>query len=207
MAPLPFLHVLALLSVCVAAKGPRDSGLIRMLGPQGVNLVRLGALNKPAPQLAKARADYGANQEVLDPKITERTYDFRAQWFEQPLDHFDEGNGHRWHQRFWVNSRHYKPGTNAPVIVLDGGETSGEVGFRFIVTGWELMGHRTVYRSWTLGLLRFWRRRLVGLVLFSNIGITVSLYLLGDLVRFLPRSLAGESIPVSNFSTDSLRFA
>ena len=54
-------------------------------------------------------------------------YDFRAEWFQQPLDHFNKTSKHTFHQRYWVNSRHYKPRKGAPVIVLDGGETSGEV--------------------------------------------------------------------------------
>ncbi len=56
-----------------------------------------------------------------------KKYNFRAQWFQQPLDHFDKASKHTFHQRYWVNSRHYKPRKGAPVIVLDGGETSGEV--------------------------------------------------------------------------------
>jgi hypothetical protein len=47
----------------------------------------------------------------------------------QPLDHFDKADeGHTWKQRYWVNKRHYMPGMRGvPVVVLDGGETSGEV--------------------------------------------------------------------------------
>lgn len=53
--------------------------------------------------------------------------EFEPQWFEQPLDHFDKSNTHTFQQRYWVNKRHYQPRVGAPVIVLDGGETSGEV--------------------------------------------------------------------------------
>ena len=94
-------------------------------------------------------------------------YDFRAEWFQQPLDHFDKTSKHTFHQRYWVNSRHYKPRKGAPVIVLDGGETSGEVSlnaihvqlpescalqdrFPFLDTGIvEILAHATGGRSGT----------------------------------------------------------
>lgn len=59
--------------------------------------------------------------------------EFREQWFEQPLDHFAENDHHTFKQRYWVNKRHYKKG--GPVIVLDGGETSGEDRLPFLDTG------------------------------------------------------------------------
>jgi hypothetical protein len=52
--------------------------------------------------------------------------------FTQPLDHFKE-TGFTWNQRFFVNSRHYKPG--GPVIVLDGGETSVTDRLPYLDTG------------------------------------------------------------------------
>ncbi|KAI0245081.1 hypothetical protein BJV78DRAFT_1357038 [Lactifluus subvellereus] len=42
---------------------------------------------------------------------------------------------HSVQQRFWVNTRHYKPRPGAPVIVIDGGETSGEDRLPFLDTG------------------------------------------------------------------------
>lgn len=56
----------------------------------------------------------------------ERYEEFEEKWFVQPLDHFSlSQHADTWfEQRYWVNSRHYKAG--GPVIVLDGGETSGE---------------------------------------------------------------------------------
>ena len=62
------------------------------------------------------------------------TEEFPEQWFTQPLDHFTEGSP-TFKQRFWVNKRHYVPGTNGPVIVIDGGETSGEDRLPFLDTG------------------------------------------------------------------------
>jgi hypothetical protein len=50
------------------------------------------------------------------------------------LDHFSN-SPETFSQRFWVNTRHYRPGTGGPVIVLDGGETSGEDRLPFLDTG------------------------------------------------------------------------
>jgi len=60
--------------------------------------------------------------------------EFPEQWFTQPVDHFAEDSP-TFGQRYWVNKRHYVPGTNAPVIVIDGGETSGEDRIPFLDTG------------------------------------------------------------------------
>ena len=59
---------------------------------------------------------------------------FRAQTFTQPLDHFRTTTDATFQQRFWVNARHYKPRPGAPVIVIDGGETSGENQLPFLDT-------------------------------------------------------------------------
>ncbi|KAH9057717.1 peptidase S28 [Lactarius vividus] len=63
------------------------------------------------------------------------TLKFRAQTFTQPLDHFYNTTDATFPQRFWVNARHYKPRPGAPVIVIDGGETSGEDRLPFLDTG------------------------------------------------------------------------
>ncbi|TEB20680.1 peptidase S28 [Coprinellus micaceus] len=162
----------ALLAVCatVTANNARSADLIRLLGPQGVNLVRLDSLATPRPFL-KDSSEFGV-QEVLSKGDGKRTYDFRAEWFQQPLDHFDDNSSHVWHQRFWVNSKYYKPGTNAPVIVIDGGETSGEDRLPFLDTGIAAILARAT----------------------GGIGVV------------LEHRYYGESIPVSNFSTDSLRW-
>jgi hypothetical protein len=99
------------------------------LGPQGVNLWRLDFDPRGSAQLPASRGDtlQTSFKNGLGTETVTKKYDFRAQWFEQPLDHFDKTSKHRFHQRYWVNSRHYKPREGAPVIVLDGGETSGEV--------------------------------------------------------------------------------
>ena len=66
--------------------------------------------------------------------ISDAVREFPAQWFTQPVDHFSPDSP-TFGQRYWVNKRHYVPGTNAPVIVIDGGETSGEDRIAFLDTG------------------------------------------------------------------------
>ena len=97
-----------------------------------------------------------------------RYWEFPEQWFEQPLDHFSN-DPHSFKQRYWVNKRHYKKG--GPVIVLDGGETSGEDRLPFLDTG------------------------IVEILTKATNGLGV----------VLEHRYYGESIPVANFSTDSLR--
>ena len=126
---------------------PSNQHIISALGPQGVNLVRLRTSESArASQSGSSgrvstgfelqdgdRAATGEQQRPFAPPPETTTGDnpntpeFRAQWFRQPLDHFDEKSKRFFHQRYWVNTRHYKPRKGAPVIVLDGGETSGEV--------------------------------------------------------------------------------
>ncbi|KAL1702481.1 serine carboxypeptidase S28-domain-containing protein [Schizophyllum commune] len=169
--PLAFL-ALALLSGITAA---HDAGLISALGPQGVNLVRLNARNAHWEALADAsysaqdsRQQAYTSQEPLNQAYEE----FPAQWFEQPLDHFNNETGDTFGQRYWVNKRHYVPGTNAPVIVLDGGETSGEDRLPFLDTGIvEILTRAT-----------------------GGVGVV------------LEHRYYGETKPVQNLTTDSLRF-
>ena len=72
---------------------------------------------------------------IQDPEFNEPTVEeFPEQWFTQPVDHFSMDSP-TFEQRYWVNKRHYVPGTNAPVIVIDGGETSGEDRLPFLDTG------------------------------------------------------------------------
>ena len=96
------------------------------LGPQGVNLWKLDhskLFHALLIQDTQSQIPLNLEDKDKDP----RKSNFRAQWFQQPLDHFDNKSQHMFHQRYWVNTRHYKPRKGAPVIVLDGGETSGEV--------------------------------------------------------------------------------
>ncbi|TFK23063.1 peptidase S28 [Coprinopsis marcescibilis] len=167
MTLLSLLYFTPLLAGIVNA----ERNIVHLLGPQGVNLWRLNKLDDvQGPRLSK-EADFGA-QEPIYKAQDDRTYDFRPEWFQQPLDHFDKSSNHIFHQRFWVNSRHYKPGTNAPVIVIDGGETSGEDRLPFLDTGIaDILAKAT-----------------------GGIGVV------------LEHRYYGASIPVANFSTDSLRW-
>ncbi|KAF4577249.1 hypothetical protein EYR36_005236 [Pleurotus pulmonarius] len=100
--------------------------LVRVLGPQAVNLWRLDAEAK-AKTLENAALRVQDSNESLNSLA-----EFPVQVFEQSLDHFGGVNG-TFNQRYWVNSRHYTSG--GPVIVLDGGETSGEDRLQFLDTG------------------------------------------------------------------------
>ena len=88
--------------------------------------------------------------------------------FTQPLDHFTD-TGLTFNQRYWVSDRHYKPG--GPVIVLDGGETSGAGRLVYMDTG------------------------IVDILTNATNGLGV----------VLEHRYYGDSIPVQNFTTDSMR--
>lgn len=119
------------------------SDQLRVLGPQAVNFwklqnARARSQNQVQGSLLVQEHDYAQVQmqdrsnanDDLKPKFAEH-------WFYQPLDHFP-GDGQAtetWGQRYWINTRHYVPGQNAPVIVIDGGETSGEDRLGFLDTG------------------------------------------------------------------------
>ena len=103
----------------------RTSHRLHISGPQAVNLWRIDArqqdLSLVSHDSSQATFDLSSKTDKKKP------FDFYDQWFEQPLDHFDKQSKHTFRQRYWVNKRHYKARRGAPVIVLDGGETSGEV--------------------------------------------------------------------------------
>lgn len=81
-------------------------------GPQSVNFWKLDKKQQAAR----------SGLIVQDTNFAVQDSEFPEQWFTQPVDHFDKGST-TFGQRYWVNSRHYTPGSNGPVIVLDGGET------------------------------------------------------------------------------------
>ncbi|KAI0354883.1 peptidase S28 [Trametes cingulata] len=143
--------VLALLTALLAAERAVCGGIdqVRLLGPQAVNLWRLEAARD-----SEAKARDGAGLLVQDGEASYYNYDidneadeenenslerkFPAHWFTQPLDHFDLDNtsaGTTFQQRYWLNTRNYRPRADAPVIVLDGGETSGVDRLPFLDTG------------------------------------------------------------------------
>ncbi|GLB38681.1 putative peptidase S28 [Lyophyllum shimeji] len=138
------------------------------LRPQGVNLWRLEKI-----QAAKvSKGSLSSDLPGLDGAqgVLSRT-EFPARWFEQPLDHFSN-TGHTFQQRYWVNDRHYNTTVGGPVIVLDGGETSGEDRLPFLDTGIvEILAKAT-----------------------GGVGVV------------LEHRYYGSSVPVNNFTTDSLRW-
>lgn len=137
LLPLLLLSFTSFVTSKAPAANPR---LLQVLGPQAVNLWRLDQ-QEAHEQVASRRdlphrkgltvqdgwqpteAEYLEVQQARDASATE----FEPQWFEQPLDHFDKSNTHTFKQRYWVSKRHYQARVGAPVFVLDGGETSGEV--------------------------------------------------------------------------------
>lgn len=108
---------------------------IQQLGAQGVNLWKLGNVRS-----SETGATYpGAASNLVVQQPGEFIFDselagFRGYWFRQPLDHFSNSS-RTFRQRYWINARHYVPHSGGPVIVLDGGETSGEDRIPFLDTG------------------------------------------------------------------------
>ncbi|KAF3920980.1 hypothetical protein ABW20_dc0103123 [Dactylellina cionopaga] len=83
-------------------------------------------------------------EEALRIKLEERdgspdtTVDINAivydqKWFPQKVDHFTPSDNNTFQQRYWISTHFYKPG--GPVIVLEGGETSGAGRIAYMQTG------------------------------------------------------------------------
>ncbi|CCM03509.1 uncharacterized protein FIBRA_05643 [Fibroporia radiculosa] len=152
----------------VACRLNVDSHALHLLGPQGVNLWKLNALATTDARTARHPHALVVQQPL---QSLDEPSEFPAHWFTQPLDHFSK-TPHTFNQRYWINTRHYKPGSNAPVIVLDGGETSGEDRIPFLDTGIvEILAKAT-----------------------GGVGVV------------LEHRYYGESVPVANLTTDSLRW-
>lgn len=103
-------------------------------GPQAINF-------KLLERQARQKKSHSARFTVQDsPRpngvlaATNASDGFPEEWFTQPLDHFSQDSP-TFKQRFWVNKRHYVPGANGPVIVIDAGEISGEDRLPFLDTG------------------------------------------------------------------------
>lgn len=158
-------------------------------GGQTVNLWRLEKLREEKEQ--SSPFELFVNQQFLSKPTLSVKEEFPEQWFEQPLDHFSDAP-HTFNQRYWVNKRHYKKG--GPVIVLDGGETSGEDRIPFLDTGIvEILAKATD------GLGVVLEHRYYGASTF-----TTSLSYKGLSNWMLVTK--GDSIAVANLSTDSLRY-
>ena len=121
-----FLHLCGLISLSLQAAAFAHS-------PQTVNRKLLERQGQPK-NLLFVRFTIQDSPPSGPVAATNATEEFPAQWFTQPLDHFSQGSP-TFKQRFWVNKRHYVPGSNGPVIVIDGGETSGEDRLPFLDTG------------------------------------------------------------------------
>ncbi|KAG6830564.1 hypothetical protein H0H92_016015 [Tricholoma furcatifolium] len=162
------------LCVAHAASNPNPFR-VDVLGPQGINLWRLDKARGASAKIAKELSfvvqenEAGLNRANANANAIS---DFEARWFEQPLDHFAKESNQTFLQRYWVNDRHYVPGSGAPVIVLDGGETSGEDRLTFLDTG------------------------IVEILTKATGGVGV----------VLEHRYYGDSMPVNNLTTDSLRW-
>lgn len=126
--------VLAAASLASVSAAFPDSSSFRAFGPQGINLWKLDAAREKHSQ--KLLVDHSLDSQTSGqlPLSAAPNQEFPEHYFTQPLDHFSNSS-HTFDQRYWIQTRHYKPGTDAPVIVLDGGETSGENRIPFLDTG------------------------------------------------------------------------
>ncbi|KAH9936342.1 serine carboxypeptidase S28-domain-containing protein [Fomitopsis serialis] len=163
--------VLAAASLASVSAAFPDSSSFRAFGPQGINLWKLDVAREKHSQ--KLLVDHSIDSQTSGqlPLSAAPNQEFPEHYFTQPLDHFSNSS-HTFGQRYWINTRHYKPGTAAPVIVLDGGETSGEDRIPFLDTGIvEILARAT-----------------------GGVGVV------------LEHRYYGNSVPVENFTTDSLRW-
>ena len=103
-----------------------DGNLVQVLGPQSVNLWKLGKQQNSQDTFVVQDAT----------QVHMEAQHFHTRWFKQPLDHFSNSS-ETFMQRYWINDRHYNPdsGKPVPVIVIDGGETSGADRLPFLDTG------------------------------------------------------------------------
>ncbi|KAF9449110.1 peptidase S28 [Macrolepiota fuliginosa MF-IS2] len=176
MALPPAIVVFLLLLPLVGLVDAVSNGY-RVLDPQAVNIWRLQRLVEEyqigrhfwdANLVAQTNNDPG----MLPVVVEERWGDLKLGWFEQPLDHFDASNPHRFQQRYWVNTRHYSPREGAPIIILDGGAMDAMETLSILDTG------------------------IADILARETGGISV----------LLEHRYYGASIPVANFTTDSLRW-
>lgn len=138
-ALLPFIIVLVAASGGNALDSHSSGSGLYNRDAQGVNFWKLHRAASTAStvkqQQQHAAQGWTAVSQIPLAAAAGPTVEFRPETFTQPLDHFYNSTDATFPQRFWVNSRHYKPRPGAPVIVIDGGETSGEDRLPFLDTG------------------------------------------------------------------------
>jgi hypothetical protein len=100
---------------------------------QGVNFWKLR--QRTAGTVTNPKQGHSGVRAPQSPLAVAIPSNFSVQTFTQPLDHFYNTTDATFQQRFWVNAQHYKPRPGAPVIVIDGGETSGSDRLPFLDTG------------------------------------------------------------------------
>ena len=142
---LPCNGVLLPLIIVLAATGtdsaldPHSPGILHNRGAQWVNFWKLHHAASTASTSRQQRQEHATQAWTGVSRIplaaAAAVPEFPAETFTQPLDHFHNSTDATFPQRFWVNSRHYKPRPGAPVIVIDGGETNGEDRLPFLDTG------------------------------------------------------------------------
>ncbi|KAJ7080507.1 serine carboxypeptidase S28-domain-containing protein [Mycena epipterygia] len=123
---------LPILLLCLSVSATSRLDELRLLGAQGVNLWKL---EKAAAASAASPKFFVQDGSGFGQDVEEDIAGFKAQWFRQPVDHFSKTDNATYLQRYWVNTRHYKADEGGPVIVLDGGETSGVNRIPFLDTG------------------------------------------------------------------------
>jgi hypothetical protein len=113
-------------------------GFLHNRDAQAVNfwkLHRAASMARTSKQQQQYATQVGTGVSQIQLAAAAAVPEFHVETFTQPLDHFYNSTDATFPQRFWVNSRHYKPRPGAPVIVIDGGETNGEDRLPFLDTG------------------------------------------------------------------------
>lgn len=170
-----FASSFALFSCVFAVANAANSKL--RFGPQSINLWRLDARERvllaahPAVSPLVLQDTSNIDLSASPTASSQKPVEFPERYFIQPIDHHNHTAG-TFGQRYWVNTRHYISGSGGPVIVLDGGETSGEERIPFLDTG------------------------IIDMLAKATGGVGV----------VLEHRYYGKSIPVSDFSTDNLRW-
>lgn len=146
MTPLtPFLISLPLLSLFTTTLALSHADDIQLLHSGHPQIGLWQALHSAT--LIK-RSTYSSSQRGFKVDPSDRSSEnpqhhlYEPHCFQQPLDHFDKKSDVYFCQRYWVSTEFYKKGSkggDGPVVVLDGGETSGENRLPFLETG-ELEG-------------------------------------------------------------------